>query len=65
MLCFMVYENRNTTLVDFDLEYPLPKLLEQMLDNAEGHEVGCQCKHCMSLEVLALMIMTEEDNANI
>jgi len=37
----MVYENRNTTLVDFDLEYPLPKLLQQMLDNAEGHEVGC------------------------
>ena len=61
----MVYENRNTTLVDFDLEYPLPKLLEQMLDNVEGHEVNCQCKHCMSLEVLALMLMEKEKNANI
>ena len=47
-------------MIDFDLEYPLPKLLEQMLDNAEGHEVGCQCKHCMSLEVLALMLMEKE-----
>ena len=52
-------------MVDFDLEYPLPKLLEQMLDNVEGHEVNCQCKHCMSLEVLALMLMEKEKNANI
>ena len=65
MLCFMVYENRNTTLVDFDLEYPLKKILTGLLDICEQHVVGCDCIDCTMLERLALSIMREENNANI
>jgi hypothetical protein len=52
-------------MLDFDLEYPLKKLLEQMLDNVEGHVGDCDCVHCTSLETLAYMIKVGEDNANI
>jgi len=53
------------TMLDFDLEYPLKKLLTNMLDNVEGHMGDCDCVHCISLETLAYMIKVEEDNANI
>lgn len=52
-------------MIDFDLEYPLEKILTNMLDKVEGHVVKCSCVDCNSLEVLAYMIMVEEDNANI
>ncbi len=55
----------NFIMLDFDLEYPLKKLLEQMLDNVEGHVGDCDCVHCISLETLAYMIKVGEDNANI
>ena len=48
------------TMIDFDLEYPLKKILQQMLDNVEGHIVNCDCINCNSLEVLAYMIMEKE-----
>ena len=47
-------------MLDFDLEYPLKKMLERMLDNVEGHVGDCDCVHCTSLEVLGYMIMVEE-----
>jgi hypothetical protein len=53
------------TMLDFDLEYPLEKILTNMLDKVEGHVVNCDCVNCNSLEVLAYMIKVEEDNANI
>jgi hypothetical protein len=52
-------------MLDFDLDVPLEKILTDMLDNVEGHIVNCSCKHCMSLEVLAYMIMEKEDNAQV
>jgi hypothetical protein len=48
------------TMLDFDLDVPLEKILTDMLDKVEGHIVNCSCKHCMSLEVLAYMIMEKE-----
>lgn len=48
------------TMLDFDLEYRLEKILTQMLDNVEGHIVNCDCVNCNSLEVLAYMIMEKE-----
>lgn len=48
-------------MIDFDLEKPLPKVIEEMLDICERHEVGCRCVHCNSLEVLAFMIMEEPE----
>ena len=53
------------TMLDFDLEYPLEKILQNMLDKVEGHVKNCKCIDCNSLEVLGYMIMVEEDNANI
>jgi hypothetical protein len=53
------------TMLDFDLEYPLEKILTNMLDKVEGHMVNCSCVDCNSLEVLAYMIMVEEDNAKV
>jgi hypothetical protein len=50
------------TMLDFDLDVPLEKILTDMLDNVEGHIVNCSCKHCMSLEILAYMIMEKEEN---
>lgn len=47
-------------MIDFDLDYPLEKILNNMLDSVEGHLVECDCVHCNSLEVLAYMIMVEE-----
>ena len=52
-------------MIDFDLEYPLEKILQNMLDKVEGHVKNCKCIDCNSLEVLGYMIMVEEDNANI
>jgi hypothetical protein len=48
-------------MIDFDLEVPLPKIIEQMLDKVEGHAVGCKCIDCNSLEVLAFMIMSDTE----
>ena len=47
-------------MLDFDLEYPLEKILTNMLDKVEGHMVNCDCVNCNSLEVLAYMIKVEE-----
>jgi len=47
-------------MIDFDLEYPLEKILTNMLDSVEGHVRDCDCVNCNSLEVLAYMIMVEE-----
>lgn len=47
-------------MIDFDLEYPLEKILTNMLDKVEGHVGDCDCVDCKSLEVLAYMIMVEE-----
>ena len=52
-------------MVDFDLEYPLEKLIDKLLDICEQHVVGCMCKDCVMLERLALHIIREEDNANL
>lgn len=52
-------------MIDFDLEYPLEVVLEKMLDKREGHIVGCMCKTCITLEVMALQIMKEEDIAKL
>ena len=52
-------------MIDFDLEVPLENILTDMLDRVEGHVRDCDCVNCNSLEVLAYMIMVEEDNANI
>ena len=49
-------------MLDFDLDVPLEKILTDMLDKVEGHIVNCSCMHCMSLEVLAYMIMEKEEN---
>jgi hypothetical protein len=48
-------------MIDFDLEYPLEKILTNMLDKVEGHAVGCKCIDCNSLEVLAFMIMEKPE----
>ena len=48
-------------MIDFDLEYPLPKLLERMLDMVEGHVGDCDCINCNSLEILAYMIMEKPE----
>ena len=50
------------TMLDFDLDVPLEKILTDMLDNVEGHIVNCDCVNCTSLEVLAYMIMEKEEN---
>ena len=47
-------------MIDFDLEYPLEKILTDMLDKAKGHVGDCDCVDCNSLEVLAYMIKVEE-----
>jgi hypothetical protein len=47
-------------MIDFDLNTPLKKILENMLDNVEGHMPDCDCVNCNSLEVLAYMIKVEE-----
>jgi hypothetical protein len=47
-------------MLDFDLEYPLEKILTNMLDKVEGHVGDCDCVDCNSLEVLAYMIKVEE-----
>jgi hypothetical protein len=47
-------------MIDFDLEYPLEKILTNMLDKVEGHVGNCDCVNCTSLEVLAYMIKVEE-----
>ena len=53
-------------MIDFDLEYPLKKILTNMLDKVEGHVINCKCVDCNSLEVLGYMIMVEEEtNASI
>jgi len=48
------------TMLDFDLDTPLEKILTNMLDKVEGHVINCKCVNCNSLEVLAYMIMVEE-----
>jgi len=52
-------------MIDFDLEIPLENILTDMLDKVEGHVVNCKCVDCNSLEVLAYMIMVEEDSAEV
>jgi hypothetical protein len=52
-------------IMDFDLDTPISKILTDMLDKVEGHVVNCDCINCNSLEVLAYMIMVEEDNAKV
>ena len=53
------------TMLDFDLDTPISKILTDMLDKVEGHVINCKCVDCNSLEVLAYMIKVEESNANI
>jgi hypothetical protein len=48
------------TMLDFDLDIPLSKILTDMLDKVEGHVINCKCVDCNSLEVLAYMIKVEE-----
>jgi hypothetical protein len=48
------------TMIDFDLEVPLEKILTDMLDKVKLHVVNCKCVDCNSLEVLAYMIKVEE-----
>jgi hypothetical protein len=50
------------TMLDFDLDTPISKILTDMLDKVEGHVGDCDCVNCNSLEVLAYMIMVEEEN---
>jgi len=50
------------TMLDFDLDTPIAKILTDMLDKVEGHIVNCDCVNCNSLEVLAYMIMEKEEN---
>jgi hypothetical protein len=52
-------------IMDFDLDTPISKILTDMLDKVEGHVVNCDCVNCNSLEVLAYMIMVEEDSAKV
>lgn len=47
-------------MIDFDLDYPLSKILNNLFDICQEHKVRCECVNCNMLERLALTIIRQE-----